>query len=210
MTRTAEAAEESWRLVDALFASWRPSLFRYALRLCGTPELAEDLVQEAFLALCRKSVQGQDVRDPRQWTLCVVRHQVSKHLRNRRRHAEELQPPEVLEAVADGGAFPPRAADHGGDVQRLLGVLTPREKEVILLRMESLKYQQIAAHLGVSPKTIAALLARALHKLQRAADGSDCRGERLDAHVVRPHRVSSWPARFASSPEAVRKTGSRP
>ena len=164
--RTSETADDTCKLVAALFASWRPSLFRYALRLCGTPELAEDLVQEAFLALCRKSVQGQNVRDPRQWTLCVVRHQVSKHLRNCRRHREELQPPEVLEAVPDGAAFP--GPDHAGEVRHLLAVLTPREKEVVLLRMESLKYQQIAAHLGVSPKTIAALLARALRKLQKA------------------------------------------
>jgi RNA polymerase sigma-70 factor (ECF subfamily) len=153
--------------VESLFTSWRPSLLRYALRLCGAPELAEDLVQEAFLALCRKSATGEDVRDPRQWTLCVVRHQVSKHLRDRERHAEELQPREVLESVPADERFPP--LDHSGDIRHLLWVLTPREKQVVLLRMESLKYQQIAARLEISPKTTAALLARAIRKLQRAA-----------------------------------------
>jgi RNA polymerase sigma factor (sigma-70 family) len=173
----SQAAEESRSSVEALFASWRPSLFRYALRLCGAPDLAEDLVQEAFLALCRKSVEREDVRDPRQWTLCVVRYQVSKHLRNRERHAEELQPGEVLEAMAAGEPVDER--HDAADVDRLLGVLTPREKEVILLRMESLKYRQIAARLGTSPKTIAALLARALPKLQRAADASSKRSTEL-------------------------------
>ncbi len=155
--------------MEALFASWRPSLFRYALRLCGAPDLAEDLVQEAFLALCRKSAEGEDIRDPRQWTLSVVRHQLSKHLRDRQRHGEELQPPEVLESVAAAAVFPAWQSQRSSEMGDLLGVLTPREKEVILLRMESLKYQQIAARLGISPKTIAALLARALRKLQRAA-----------------------------------------
>ncbi|MGA2326991.1 MAG: sigma-70 family RNA polymerase sigma factor [Bryobacteraceae bacterium] len=190
MTGTAETVEEAWRLVDELFASWRPSLFRYAMRLCGTRELAEDLVQEAFLALYRESVQGQGVRDPRRWTLCVVRQQVSKHYRDRRRHGEELKPPEVLEAFAADDAVPVRGADHGGDVSRLLWVLTPREKEVILLRMESLKYQEIAAQLGVSPKTVAALLARALRKLQRAAESA------VNPAAVFNPRVVEAPAGF--------------
>jgi RNA polymerase sigma factor (sigma-70 family) len=172
LTRTKATGEEAGQMVDALFASWRPVLFRYALRLSGTRELAEDLVQEAFLALYRESVRGESVRDPRRWTLCVVRQQVSKHYRDRRRHGEVPQPPEVLEAFVSEDTFPVRGSGHEEDVGRLLAILTPREKEVILLRLESLKYREIAAHLAVSPKTVAALLARALHKLQKAAHGA--------------------------------------
>jgi RNA polymerase sigma factor (sigma-70 family) len=164
----AESLHHSPEPLEALFASWRPALFRYALRLCGAPDLAEDFVQEAFLALCRKSVEGEDVRDPRQWTLCVVRYQASKHLRDQSRRKEEFRPTELLDNVA---ASVPSSTPSGGggQVNALLHVLTPREREVFRLRMESMKYEQIALRLRISPKTIAALLARALRKLQKAA-----------------------------------------
>lgn len=169
MAQTVESCGESPTSVDALFASWQPSLLRYARTLCGTPELAEDLVQEAFLALCRKSVRGEDVRNPRRWTLCVVRNQASRQLRDRRRHGEQLTPPEVLEAVGNRD-FSKAAADPGCEVSRLVSVsvLSARERQVLDLRMQSLKYRQIAQHLGVSPKTVSALLARARRKLQEA------------------------------------------
>jgi RNA polymerase sigma-70 factor (ECF subfamily) len=171
MAETLHPATDTSGSVDALFASWSPALFRYALRLCRIPDLAEDLVQEAFLALCRKRAEGHAVRNPKLWTLCVVRQQASKHRRDLKRHGEHLQPHEVLESMAAQSAFPSFTPDRGADVAPLLSILTPREREVFLLRMESLKYQQIASQLGVSPKTVAALLGRAFRKMHKAIDG---------------------------------------
>ena len=48
------------------------------------------------------------------------------------------------------------------------GVLTVREEEVVLLRLQSLKYREIASQLGISDKSVCTLLARALKKLQAA------------------------------------------
>lgn len=165
----AEDGAESWTGVGALFASWQPSLLRYATRLCGTPELAEDLVQEAFLALCRKSVKGEDVHNPRQWTLCVVRYRASREFRDRRRHGEELRAPEMIDSAA-APAVRADEPDPGREIGRLLaaGILSPREEQVFRLRMQSLTYRRIAAHLEVSPKTVGTLLARARHKLRDA------------------------------------------
>jgi DNA-directed RNA polymerase specialized sigma24 family protein len=50
----------------------------------------------------------------------------------------------------------------------LLSVLTSREQEVVLLRMQSLKYREIARLLGISRNSVNTLLARALRKLQAA------------------------------------------
>ena len=172
MTQAIESGMESWEPVNSLFASWRPSLLRYARRLCDVPELAEDLVQEAFLALYRKSLRGENIRNPKRWTLCVVRHQAFKQQRDRRRHREELQPRDVLEAVAACETSHAGGATYG-DVSRLLWVLTPRERQVFLLRIQSMKYQEIATQLDISPKTVSTLLARACHKLRDAVDGAD-------------------------------------
>lgn len=55
------------------------------------------------------------------------------------------------------------------DIRRLLSVLTPREEEVLLLRLEALKYREIADQLGISVNSVNTLLARALRKLQQVA-----------------------------------------
>jgi RNA polymerase sigma factor (sigma-70 family) len=54
------------------------------------------------------------------------------------------------------------------DIRSLLSVLSPREEEVLLLRLEALKYREIADQLGISMNSVNTLLARALRKLQQA------------------------------------------
>ncbi len=185
MNNNGSAGREAARLIDSLFDSWGPSLYRYAFRLGGSRELAEDAVQEAFMALYRQSVCGKGVDNPRGWTLCVVRQQISRHRRDQRRHGEELQPSDALDALS---ARDNEQAEGGGeaDLPNLLSVLTRREEEVVLLRMESLKYREIASQLGVSSKTVGALLARALEKLKRAArmrSKDDALFDKREAHV---------------------------
>ena len=47
-------------------------------------------------------------------------------------------------------------------------MLSPREEEVLLLKLEALKYREIAAQLGISMNSANTLLARALRKLKEA------------------------------------------
>ncbi len=161
--------EEATELVDSLFRSWGPCVFRYAWRLARTRELADDLVQEAFMALYRELRHGKPVREPRAWTLQVVRNQFGKQQRSQRRHGEELVPQEVLDAMPLSADPPEGLVRESASLASLLSVLSPREEEVIVLRLQSLKYREIAAAIGISPKSVATLLARALLKLRMAA-----------------------------------------
>lgn len=158
--------QEASRLIERLFEAWGPSLARYTYRVTGSRELADDLVQEAFMALYRELRLDKKVQNPRGWTLSVVRHHISNHERSLRRRGEQLQPSENMEAFQTG-PLPP--ADPEDDLTALFSVLSDREEEVVLLRMESLKYRDIAEQLGISIKSVGSLLARALRKLQLAA-----------------------------------------
>ena len=51
----------------------------------------------------------------------------------------------------------------------MFGVLSQREEEVLLLRMESLKYREIGTRLGISANSVTTLLSRAVKKLRIAA-----------------------------------------
>jgi RNA polymerase sigma factor (sigma-70 family) len=158
--------DEAARLIESLFGTWGPSLARYAYRATRSREAAEDMVQEVFMSLYRNLVAGKQIDNCKGWTLNAVRNQIAKHERDRKRHGEYLQSHDMLDLLPGVQMLQvPEQADD--DLSKLLGVLSRREEEVILLRMQALKYREIGSQLGVSPKTVSALITRALHKLQQ-------------------------------------------
>lgn len=153
-------------MLDSLFSCWYSPLVRYAARVTGSLDAAEDLVQEVLMRLYRELRKGKTISDPKSWTLCVLRHEIWRHVRHHQRDRALHQPIEVLDTLPAGPWDPEPGAD---EVTKLFSVLTPREEEVILLRMASLKYREIAGKLGISSNSVNTLLARALRKLQKAA-----------------------------------------
>ena len=163
--------DDATRLVDDLFTSWGPFLVRYAFRITRSSTLADDLVQEAFLALYRDLRCGKHIENPRSWTLGAVRNQMRKHARYWHRHSEDLVGADALDLIAAEPRWPDVSAIEEGSDAIPTGVLTAREQEVIRLRLQSLKYREIATLLGISDKSVCTLLARALRKMQAATHG---------------------------------------
>jgi RNA polymerase sigma-70 factor (ECF subfamily) len=157
----AEASE----LVHSLFGCWYPTLVRYAFRATGSLEASEDLVQETFMLLYRALREGQTINNPKGWTVCVVRRQIGKHMR----HCKRDESLDVLDTLPAGRVEPEAMESHRDEATKLFSVLTRREEEVILLRMQAMKYREIGACLSISPNSVNTLLARALRKLQLAA-----------------------------------------
>jgi RNA polymerase sigma factor (sigma-70 family) len=77
-------------------------------------------------------------------------------------HYEQLDELEVAQSW-------PEEAVGLSAIQQYLCLLSRREEEVLLLRLEAMKYREIADHLGISMNSVNTLLARALRKLQKAA-----------------------------------------
>lgn len=136
------------------------SLVRYAVRATRCYELAEDLAQDAFMQLYQALRAGKHIEHPKAWTLCVLRRAMNRQLNDRGLH-------EQLDDV-DAPSEPAPGMSRIEDLRRLLSLLSPREEEVLLLRLEALKYREIADQLGISMNTVNTLLARALRKLQLA------------------------------------------
>ena len=156
---------EATRLVNDTFGELAVFLVRYAYRRTRSMTLAEDVVQEAFLALFRDLRLGKQIQEPRGWMVGAVRNQIFKLARTTARHGEELVPPEKLDLMASQRLTEEEAVS-GDDAPLLLSVLSPREEEVILLRLQCLKYREIADQLGIGTKSVCTLLARAIRKLQ--------------------------------------------
>ena len=155
------------------FDEWYSPLVRYATTVGGSLALAEDLVQEVFLRLYREMRGGKEIKNPKAWMVCVLRHEVAKHaLREKKEHLL-LQWLKVSNPISFGplGTSDGPSGDEPeielDDVTRFFSVLTAREREVMLLRMTALKYREIAEELGISTNSVSTLLARALRKLQK-------------------------------------------
>lgn len=176
--------DDSSRVVTELFENHYPFLLRLVMRRTGSLATAEELVQDALAALYEELRRGVEIRQPRAWVVRVVYRMLSREYHRQRREAALL---EEIETLQESVWQEPVEEEAEGVLERLVGGLTPREREVLLLRAESFKYRQIAELLGISKNSVNTLLARALEKLQRAAKGeSPARPARHVSGTIRP------------------------
>lgn len=154
------------KYVEGLYDTLYAPLIRYARGACGRPEAAEDLVQEVFMRLHRSLSAGQTVENPRAWAFTVLRREIGRQFGEP--HGGAFEPLDVLENAPIGRWRDDMQEFGSTDLPRLMELLSPREKEVLLLRLGEMKYREIAAELDISSKSVCTMLSRALKKLRRA------------------------------------------
>lgn len=147
-------------------------LLSYALRFSKDRDMAEDLVQEAFLRLHR---QSEPVREPRSWLYRTVHNLALNELRAGRRVVPLTRPPgdeggaAVEDDAVDAQPLPDEqlARWEGIGLVRLgLQTLDDRSREVVLLKFhENLSYQEIGARTGLTSGHVGYLLHHALKSL---------------------------------------------
>jgi len=140
-------------------------MVRFASRLVGNVEIAEEIVQDSFLELYGFLLKGGEVEHHRAWVMCVVRR---KGWRIFNIDPDEQLTHETLDLLGNTAAVDPLQSDHA-ELGRLLAALTPREMEVVLLRAAGLSYAEIAKQLEIATGSVGTLLARALRKMQTVA-----------------------------------------
>ena len=150
------------RLVDLNYAS----VYRYAFRLSGSAADAEDLVQEAFLAVQAKGGQIREADSARSWLYAVVRNAYLKQLRSpgrRRGRSIEL----TSEPLAPPG---PWEWQHDFDAEALQAALLDLPEEyrtpIVLYYFSDCSYREIADQLQVPMGTVMSRLSRAKSALR--------------------------------------------
>jgi len=146
-------------------ADWQRELLRFAHRLTGDPDVAEDAVQEAMVRYLEADARGA-VLHPRAWLHRVILNVVRDHAR-RRETAQRLAPPPPI----DGPATPEEDLDRNEAVRTVrlaLARLSPRDRELLVMRESGFRYSEIASVIGVKSESVATLARRALEKFQAA------------------------------------------
>ncbi len=158
LRRVMEGESEA---MDILVERYQADLLRTAAALLGEAAAAQDVVQEAFLRLCRE--RDRLVRDPRPlggWLATVVRHACIDAIRARR-----------PSRPVDDRAVPPSGEPIDGDsLWQAVHGLPPLERAAVLLRYrDELDYRAIAERLDKTVTHVGVILHGALERLRRDA-----------------------------------------
>jgi len=156
------------RLLQA-FATIRSELLHTLALILGSPEDAQDALQETFLKCWQARQRSAGVNNLRAWLFRIAINTARDLQRSAwRRKARPLLPQISPDDRAENG--PPERLLHGESLERLrlaLSDLRPEEREIFLLRQNSdMTYDQIADLRQAPVGTVKTQMRSALHKLR--------------------------------------------
>lgn len=179
--------------VNAVAANWVEAhgdyLFNFAIGQVRDTNIAEDLVQDAFLAALKSQGNFSGRSSERTWLVSILRHKLYDHLRKTcRERAVRVDP---LPVHDDGEAFDESmlwihqvAAESTSPSQRIelaefrehlekaMGKLPPRIAQVFqLYSIEEQPNQEVCARLNISESNLWVMLHRARKQLRTELDG---------------------------------------
>lgn len=153
--------------VEQTMTEMQTALLRYACRLVNDEAAAHDVVQEAFIKLHRFAEQGPGFPEKvSAWMYRVTHNQAVDYIRKEQRrkeaHQKEADQRELFlsrEQQNDRQERMALAMEHLQD-------LSPRDRQVILLRLQEGKsYQEIAEIMEITPGNVGFLLHHAVKRL---------------------------------------------
>ena len=157
--------------IEALVESHYTALYRYAFRLSGTSQAAEDLTQETFCQAQTKLHQLRDWERAKSWLFTILRNAYLHRLRS-----SKLEKLVALDAIAE---VPERTTEISTEVdaaqlQRALNELPEMFRTpIILYYFEEFNYREIAEQMNVPLGTVMSRLARAKTYLRQLLQGAD-------------------------------------
>ncbi|UGY92872.1 RNA polymerase sigma factor [Streptomyces gobiensis] len=143
---------------------WHVPLLRYVRGMVGSQHVADDLVQETWVAVVRGLPRLRQPERFAPWLFTIARRTVVNHLR----HAYAAQEVAAVEAdvVAEDNDSLSGVLD-GMEIEAGLSGLPPVEREVLILfHLQDLPLNACAEVLGVPPGTIKSRLHRARRMLR--------------------------------------------
>ena len=148
----------------SLIDRYRDVRTRFAMRMLGDYDAADDALQTAFVRAFQTIGRFKDADRFEQWLFRIIINEC--RTRALRRAVQSRRASGEVDALDDWRAAV-AGNDHGADVQRALDQIDPINREAFLLQyVEELSYPQIAALTGVSVITLERQVDRACARLR--------------------------------------------
>jgi len=155
-----------------------PHLRAFARGLCGRPDLADDLVQEALMKAWAAQDRFQPGTSMRAWTFVILRNAYLTDMRRNRFRAD------YDETVAERVLTAPAAQEsplHLSDMHRALLTLPPERREALLLvGAGGFSYEEAARICNCAVGTIKSRVGRARAALAAMLEDGDVPKRSLD------------------------------
>jgi RNA polymerase sigma factor (sigma-70 family) len=171
VTRIRGGDEEAFR---GLFRRYAPNAMALARRVVRQPSLAEEIVQEAFLALWRNPTgYDQERGSVRSWLLGTVHHRAVDAVRreeSQRRRAESAVSVDVAQPdISEDVAAELDAPEERRAVRTALDELPPGQRQVIeLMYFDGLSQSTIAERLSLPLGTVKSRSLLGMRRLRAA------------------------------------------
>jgi RNA polymerase sigma-70 factor (ECF subfamily) len=154
--------------LEGVMEQYQTSLLRYATRVLNNPTAAQDVVQETFIRLHanRESLKGRR-SSLKGWLFQTTHNAAVDYIRreSRRRLLYQRQAREA-EYLTPTRYYEPDRDEQQEQVLRCLNILKPKEREVLVLRLqEGMSYREIAAVIRRSEGYVGTLIHTATKKL---------------------------------------------
>ena len=156
--------------VTALYEAERDHIYGYLLYFGVPAGRAQELAQDAFLKLYLRMSKGEEIENPRAW-LYKVAHNSALRFHQREPNFDGLA---AAAEPADRVPDPERAVMERQRRAVLLAAireLSPQQRNCLHLRVEGLRYREIADVIGISTSAVAEFLRRAAVRLKGVLDG---------------------------------------
>ncbi len=174
MSSEARALTRTRQKVGELYAQHAPAAGQLAYLLTGDRELAEDLVQEAFVKMLGRF---EDLRSPQSFQAYLKRTVVNLSRKHWRRLAVERRYKAQQKAFRAQEEVPFPDVATSDVLWSRVGALPARQRAAIVLRFyEDLSEYETAEMLGCSAGAVKSLVARAMVSLRAPGVVEDING----------------------------------
>ena len=157
------------RAFDIIVSRYTQRLFQFAFRLLGDAQMAEDVVQEAFLRVhVHANRYKYGVAKFSTWIYRIVRNLTIQEFRKQKRRKARESGAEAAEEHADEPERELLNAEFNAMLQKALEGLPEEQRTVFALRdMEHMTYEEIAKVTCARVGTVKSRLNRARNALAR-------------------------------------------
>ncbi|AEJ39496.1 RNA polymerase, sigma-24 subunit, ECF subfamily [Sulfobacillus acidophilus TPY] len=161
--------EPTERAIRQLYEKEFDQLVRHASYMVGSPEVAEELVQEAFIRLMTKP--PRETGRLAAWLRTVVSHLALDYLRRAKVEERVTEKVQMDISVASVEETTLGRLDRER-IRQSLERLNPRDRQALILRHSGYSYREIAQALHCPADQVGVILIRALKKLRLAYEES--------------------------------------
>lgn len=151
--------------LDATLAAHVDSVYRYALRITGNVEQAEELTQETMLRGWRNRRSLKDPTVAKSWLLRIATNLWTDEIRRSQRRPHQLIEPSTIPNPNPKST--PEQQESARQALAALDQLPPRQRQVMhLITIEQLSHAEVAKVLAITAAAVKANLAAARKTLR--------------------------------------------